>query len=110
MRRAARHPSDIEYAAKAVTFAMTSLATLTDEQADHFVQHGYVAVPGCVDPELAQRWTDLAYRRLGYDPDDPATWERGDRVDGPPLDRAGKGDLAARLRGTVRRGGRRAAH
>ena len=74
MRRAARHPSDIEYAAKAVTFAMTSLATLTDEQADHFVQRGYVAVPGCLDPELAQRWTDLAYRRLGYDPDDPATW------------------------------------
>ena len=53
---------------------MNSLATLTGEQADHFVQHGYVAVPGCVDPELAQRWTDLAYRRLGYDPDDPATW------------------------------------
>ena len=83
MRRAARHPSDVEYAAKAVTFAMTSLATLTGEQADHFVQHGYVAVPGCVDPDLAQRWTDLAYRRLGYDPDDPATWseEIVDRLD-----------------------------
>ena len=53
---------------------MNSLATLTGEQADHFVQHGYVAVPGCLDPGLAQRWTDLAYRRLGYDPDDPATW------------------------------------
>ena len=38
------------------------------------MQHGYVAVPGCLDPDLAQRWTDLAYRRLGYDPDDPATW------------------------------------
>ena len=34
---------------------MTSLATLTGEQADHFVQHGYVTVPGCLDPGLAQR-------------------------------------------------------
>ena len=53
---------------------MMPLDTLTGEQADHFVEHGYVAVPGCLDPGLARRWTDQAYRRLGYDRDDPASW------------------------------------
>ena len=53
---------------------MTSLATLTGEQADHFVEHGYVVVPECLDPGLAQRWTDLACRRLGYDRADATTW------------------------------------
>ena len=33
-----------------------------------------MVVPDCLDPELAQRWTDRAYERLGYAPDDPATW------------------------------------
>ena len=50
------------------------LTTLTQAQADHFIEHGYVVIPECLDPELARRWTDRAYRRLGYDAGDPATW------------------------------------
>ena len=49
-------------------------STLTRAQADHFVAHGYVVIPDCLDPELARRWTERACRRLGYDPGDPATW------------------------------------
>jgi hypothetical protein len=47
---------------------------LTAEQRQHFIEHGYVRVPGCLDPDLAQRWTAEAYTRLGYDPNDRSTW------------------------------------
>ena len=49
---------------------------LTDEQARHFVEKGYVTVKGCVDPELAKAWTAEAYGRLGYDPKDRSTWAK----------------------------------
>ncbi len=49
---------------------------LTPEQRRHFIEHGYVRVPGCVDRSLAKRWTDEAYQRLGYDPSDRATWTK----------------------------------
>ncbi|MBK8083125.1 MAG: phytanoyl-CoA dioxygenase family protein [Devosia sp.] len=49
---------------------------LTPEQAQHFVERGYVRIKGCLDPALARRWTDEAYGRLGYDPEDRSTWAR----------------------------------
>ena len=55
---------------------MMNMNVLTDEQAEHFVRHGYVRVPGCVDGDFARRWTDNAYTRLGYDPDDRSTWDK----------------------------------
>ncbi len=51
------------------------LQTLTPEQANHFVENGYVVVKGCFSRDFARQWTDEAYARLGYAPDDPATWE-----------------------------------
>jgi hypothetical protein len=47
---------------------------LTPEEAQHFVEKGYVRVKGCFDRDFAKRWTDEAYGRLGYDPDDRSTW------------------------------------
>jgi hypothetical protein len=49
---------------------------LTDEQVQHFLTKGYLTIKGCIDPELAQRWTDRTYQRLGYDKQDPNTWEK----------------------------------
>lgn len=49
---------------------------LTEEQAQHFVEKGYVTVKGCVDPALAKAWTAEAYGRLGYDPEDRSTWTK----------------------------------
>ena len=49
---------------------------LTPEQAQHFIEKGYVRVKGCLDRELAKQWTDEAYDRLGYDPNDRATWTK----------------------------------
>lgn len=49
---------------------------LTDQQVEHFMQHGYLVVKGCIDGELAQQWTDRAFDRLGYNKHDPDTWEK----------------------------------
>jgi len=49
---------------------------LSDDQVQHFLDKGYLVVKGCVEPELAQRWTDRAYHRLGYDKQDPNSWEK----------------------------------
>ncbi len=49
---------------------------LTPEQAQHFIEKGYVRIKGCVDPALARQWTDEAYARLGYDPEDRSTWTK----------------------------------
>jgi hypothetical protein len=55
---------------------VASYRVLTDEQIQSFFDNGYLVVPGCVDLEVAGRWVDQAYGRLGYDRDDPSTWER----------------------------------
>lgn len=47
---------------------------LTGEQAEHFLQRGFVTVRGAFDPAAAQRWLDDAWIRFGYDRDDPASW------------------------------------
>ena len=49
---------------------------LTPEQRQHFIEHGYVLVKGCLDPALARDWTAEAYTRLGYDPADRSTWTK----------------------------------
>lgn len=47
---------------------------LTDEQAEHFLERGFVTVRGAFDPADARRWLDDAWIRFGYDRDDPASW------------------------------------
>jgi hypothetical protein len=59
-----------------VEMAPHPFQVLTPEQAQHFVEKGYVRISGCVDPDLARQWTDEAYGRLGYDRDDRTTWTK----------------------------------
>jgi hypothetical protein len=47
---------------------------LTEEQAEHFVQRGFVVIRGCFSREAAAEYTSTIWTRLGYDADDPATW------------------------------------
>lgn len=47
---------------------------LTAEQADHFVQHGWVKVEHCFTREAASRATRDVWVRLGMDPNDKSTW------------------------------------
>ncbi len=56
--------------------ASQKFQVLNPEQAQHFIEKGYVTIKGTVDRDLAKRWTDEAYARLGYDPLDRSTWEK----------------------------------
>lgn len=49
---------------------------LSEDQKIQFVEKGYLTIKGCLDQGLATRWIDRAYERLGYDRNDPATWEK----------------------------------
>jgi hypothetical protein len=48
---------------------------LTDEQAEHFLERGFVVVPGAFDVAAVQSWIDDAWVRFGFDPNDPSTWK-----------------------------------
>lgn len=50
--------------------------SLSKDEIDHFIKFGFVQVSDCFDKDFAKRWTDEAFGRLGYDPDDPKTWEK----------------------------------
>jgi len=48
---------------------------LTPEQRVHFLEHGWVKVPNAVPKENIELYTKDIWIRLGYDKDDPSTWE-----------------------------------
>jgi hypothetical protein len=54
----------------------TDFSALSQEQIDHFLRRGHVVLHDCFSREFAEGWTSEAFRRLGYDPDDPSTWEK----------------------------------
>ena len=47
---------------------------LTEEQAQHFLDKGYVVIHDCFSREAAAELTSSVWTRLGYDPDDQSTW------------------------------------
>ncbi len=47
---------------------------LTDEQAQAFLDNGFVRIPGCFSREAAAELTQSLWTRLGYDQNDPSTW------------------------------------
>ena len=67
--------------------------TLTQRDRDHFLEKGHVVVRGCFDRSFAREWTDLAFKRLGYKPDDPTSWSEP-RVHLPSMNRVAIRTLA----------------
>ena len=61
-----------------------SFAILDDSAVEQFLNDGYVIVRGCFDRSDVQDWIDLAFQRLGYDPQNPATWKE-DRIHMPSM-------------------------
>ena len=47
---------------------------LSDEQIECFLEKGHVMVRGAVATDVIEAWVALAFKRLGYDRNDPATW------------------------------------
>ena len=48
--------------------------TLTEADAQHFLDRGWVVIHDCFTPEAAAEYTDSVWTRLGYDPNDQSTW------------------------------------
>jgi ectoine hydroxylase-related dioxygenase (phytanoyl-CoA dioxygenase family) len=55
---------------------MNNYRVLTQKQVQSFLDKGYLVVEDCLDTTIANRWIDEAYERLGYDKDNPATWQK----------------------------------
>ena len=55
---------------------MSQYKVLSDQQVQSFMDKGYLVVKDCIDFKLANEWIDGGYRRLGYDRNDPATWQK----------------------------------
>jgi len=50
--------------------------SLTETQAQEFIDKGYIRLKNCFERDIAEVWTDDAFKRLGYDKQDPSTWEK----------------------------------
>ena len=69
--------------------------TLTQEDVNHFIEKGHVVLKDCFSREMAKEWRAFAFKRLGYDPEDPTTWEQP-RVHLPSMNRVLIEDVAPR--------------
>lgn len=47
---------------------------LTDQDVQHFLEHGYIVIREAFPPEVAREWTEYCFERLGLDLNDPTTW------------------------------------
>ena len=57
---------------------------LTEEQKQHFIDKGHIVISQAFPRDLAVEWREFAFRRLGYDADDPSTWKQ-ERVHMPSM-------------------------
>ena len=57
-----------------MTQHLNILPGLTEEEDDHFVQHGWIKIPNAIEPKYLQEWMADLWVRTGYDPDDKSTW------------------------------------
>jgi hypothetical protein len=66
---------------------------LTREQRESFLKRGHVVLKDCFSRQVAEEWTDGAFDRLGYDREDPSTWEEA-RIHMPAVRREEVRDFA----------------
>jgi hypothetical protein len=45
------------------------------EQQEFFVEHGWLKIPGAIDPKYLNGWMENFWTRLGWDKDDKSTWK-----------------------------------
>ena len=73
---------------------------LTEEQARHFLDKGHVVIEGAVPKDLAKEWREHAFARLGFDPEDPSTWE-SERIHMPSMNSVVVRDVAPRAHAAI---------
>lgn len=69
--------------------------TLTEADISHFLEKGHLILRDCFPRALAEEWQTFAFKRLGYDPEDPTTWAEP-RVHLPTMNRAPIQEVAPR--------------
>jgi hypothetical protein len=74
--------------------------TLSQSDVDHFLAKGHVVVRNCFERTLADEWTALAFKRLGYDPHDRSTWTE-QRVHLPSVNHVPIRELAPKAWGAL---------
>tara|TARA_R110002003_G_scaffold702_5_gene21126 strand:- start:19746 stop:19970 length:225 start_codon:yes stop_codon:yes gene_type:complete len=47
---------------------------LSQEQIDHFLEHGWIKLSNCFTREQAAELQETLWTRLGMDPEDMSTW------------------------------------
>ena len=55
---------------------------LTEEQKQHWLEHGFIKIPQCFTKQDADNWTASIWARLGISPTDKSTWNT-ERVNMP---------------------------
>jgi hypothetical protein len=70
-----------------------TMQILDEDQVGHFLDKGYVRIPGCFARDLADEWRAFAFKRLGYDPGDPTSWAEP-RVHMPRMNTVDVADFA----------------
>ena len=73
---------------------------LSQQQAEHFLEHGFVVIKGCFGRDVAERAVREMWSRTGYDPGDPGTWAQKD-IHMPGLNHFAVKDFAPRAWGAV---------
>ncbi|KAH0842651.1 hypothetical protein FOPE_07461 [Fonsecaea pedrosoi] len=48
--------------------------SLTEDQKQHWMDHGFIKIENCFSPEFAEKWTSSIWTRLGASPEDKSTW------------------------------------
>src|SRR5688500_18929091 len=69
---------------------------LSSEQVEQFLSQGYLVLHDCFSHEFAKTWKERAWIRLGYDPNDVSTWEKG-RIHMPVHERVEVKELAPQV-------------
>lgn len=75
-------------------------STLTEEDVEHFLEYGFVKVPQAIDREFCKQYTDLAFERLGYDPNDSSTWLEA-KIHMPSMNRFKVWEIAPKAWGAI---------
>ena len=77
-----------------------SYTVLGGEQVEQFLDQGYVKIDSCFEKADIQDWIDLAFRRLGYQPDDATTWTET-KVHLPSINHVDVADFAPKAWGAI---------
>lgn len=78
----------------------TGYTYLTDEQVEQFLTLGFVVIRGAFSREQAAHWSRDVWTRLGYAPDDKATWAQH-RIHMPTLNHVDVRTFAPRAYGAI---------